>query len=55
MLDLRLMGSPEEIEAAIAEIKTLSKLRILKVSGPRKNRDDDGVRVYVDVEVIKDV
>lgn len=51
MLDVRLMGSPEEIDVAIAELRTLPKLRILKVSGPRPNRDDDGVRVYVTVEV----
>jgi len=51
MLDIRLMGSPEEIERAIAEIRTLSKFRILKVSKPYPNRKDDGVRIHVTVEV----
>lgn len=51
MLDIRLMGDPKEIEAAIAEIKTLPRFRVLKVSKPYPNRGDDGVRVYVNVEV----
>lgn len=54
MLNIRLMGSPEEIEAAIEQIKTLPKIRILKISGPRPNRNDPGVRVYVDVKVQND-
>ncbi len=54
MLKLRLMGSPQEINAAISELRTLPKLRILKVSSPSPNRKDPGVRVYVDVEVVKD-
>lgn len=51
MLDIRLMGDPEEIERAIAQLRTLPGLRILKVSGPRPNRGDNGMRVYVTVEV----
>ena len=51
VIEIRLSGQPEDVTRASVIIAELDRLNVLKISGPRPNRHDPGVRVYIFAEL----
>ncbi|WP_435108859.1 hypothetical protein [Nocardiopsis synnemataformans] len=51
VVQVRIMGQPEEVEAFLAAQERAPGVQVIHTSGPRENRRDPGVRVHATVEV----